>query len=66
LDHCPTLLDLYQAEVGNVLVRPRRYEAVWEAEDSLVDEVKTEWEKHAKPKDLGIVASNLSGVMDCL
>jgi hypothetical protein len=50
----------------NADAKPRRYEAVWESEASLMEEVKAAWENHSNPKDLGVVASNLSGVMDCL
>jgi hypothetical protein len=46
--------------------RPRRYEACWEQEESLAEEVKAAWEGHRRPSDLGGVASNLNGVMDCL
>jgi hypothetical protein len=65
-DHCPILLKLEQKPAVSISGRPRRYEACWEREAALVDEVKTAWEGHNKPKDLGDVASNLSGVMDCL
>jgi exonuclease III len=33
-DHCPILLHLYQEGGGNTSARPRRYDAVWEAEAS--------------------------------
>jgi hypothetical protein len=65
-DHCSILLDLCKEEIMNADAKPRRYEAVWESEASLMEEVKAAWENHSNPKDLGVVASNLSGVMDCL
>jgi hypothetical protein len=65
-DHCPILLT-FEHNSGRKMQRPiSRYEACWENVASLSDEVKTAWEGHHKPKDLGDVASNLSGVMDCL
>jgi hypothetical protein len=46
--------------------RPRRYEAFWEREETLAEEVKLAWESHSRPSDLGNVAVNLYGVMECL
>jgi hypothetical protein len=46
--------------------RPRRYEACWEQDESVAEEVKVAWEGDRRPSDLGGVASNLNGVMDCL
>jgi hypothetical protein len=55
-----------QNTAANGPFRSPRYEACWESEESLVEEVKLAWGNHARPRDLGDVASNLSGVMDCL
>jgi hypothetical protein len=46
--------------------RPRRYEKCWEREEGLADEVKIAWEGHSKVRNLGEVAVNLNGFMDCL
>jgi hypothetical protein len=43
-----------------------RYEACWEREDALGEEVKTAWEMHSQPKDLEDVACKLEGVMESL
>jgi hypothetical protein len=65
-DHCPILLTLEQNSAMSLPCRPRRYEACWEREEALAEEVKLAWEGHSRPRDLGAVATNLSGVMDCL
>jgi hypothetical protein len=65
-DHCPILLNLEDLNAVKLKNPMRRYEACWEREQSLAEEVKVAWEGHARPKNLEQVASNLSGVMDCL
>jgi hypothetical protein len=65
-DHCPILLKLFQDNDSPRTNCALRYEACWESEESLAEEIKVAWENHSKPRDLGQVAANLSGVMDCL
>ena len=65
-DHCPILLKLEQDTAKRIHCPIRRYEACWEREESVAKEVKIAWEGHSRPSDLGEVASNLSGVMNCL
>jgi hypothetical protein len=65
-DHCPILLKLFQDNASPRTNCALRYEACWESEESLAEEIKVAWENHSKPRDLGQVAANLSGVMDCL
>jgi hypothetical protein len=65
-DHCPILLTMEHNCAMGSPSRPRRYEACWEREETLAEEINLAWEGHSRPKDLGAVASNLNGVMDCL
>jgi hypothetical protein len=44
----------------------RRYECYWEREASLGEEINSAWGMHKRPVDLGDVANNLKGVMQCL
>ncbi|XP_071681445.1 uncharacterized protein [Lolium perenne] len=65
-DHCPILLKLDGSNTRASNTGQRRYEVYWEREASLAEEIRSAWNMHNKPKDLGGVANNLQGVMSYL
>jgi hypothetical protein len=65
-DHCPILIELFKRPAVRLSPPIRRYEACWEMEHSLAEEIEIAWTMHKAPKDLGDIAANLSGVMGSL
>lgn len=61
--HSPLLIDLLANKPENRRPAAMRYEAYWEREEKLSEEVEVAWTKHRVAGDLGSVANTLDGVM---
>uniref|UniRef100_A0A8R7V8Z6 Endonuclease/exonuclease/phosphatase domain-containing protein n=1 Tax=Triticum urartu TaxID=4572 RepID=A0A8R7V8Z6_TRIUA len=57
-DHCPLLLRLQQPD-PRPRNRARRYEIMWEREETLPEIIVNSWEKVKVAGDLGVVAKSL-------
>ena len=65
-DHCPIEVCCVQQPVHHPVSQHRRYEAFWEKDNKLTEEVELAWSKHRPARDLGDITANLSGVMSSL
>jgi hypothetical protein len=65
-DHYPVLMQLYNDDPIAANGRIRRYEIMWECEESLVPEITAAWEATGAKRNLGDISSALKEVMDSL
>jgi hypothetical protein len=62
-DYCPILLQMYQGKGAEKLNKIRRYEIMWEREESLGQEIEAAWEAAGAKPCLGAVSKALKEVM---